>query len=248
MFWFVIGAILAVGVVVAAVWKGFKWYNKQKDTKVKGVVIEENCNERVAFPVEHKGTVDTKSEQRKFTSEHASRKRRQNGKTCQKEVEEEKIKPQDNNKQDKTNNKDFSERKQQQKKKNSSPWERAPVCPKNNVCEQENCKNESAILCSECNLHLCNECYDKLNLPAGKHCIKSKTMQKIISPMICAAVKDGIHPFDCFLRKCKHVFHKNCLEKHYETFNKCFVCDQEFKLTDILTNFFVPKKNLMKED
>uniref|UniRef100_A0A8D8LIL4 Uncharacterized protein n=1 Tax=Cacopsylla melanoneura TaxID=428564 RepID=A0A8D8LIL4_9HEMI len=123
----------------------------------------------------------------------------------------------------------------------------APVCPKKKFCEEPKCENKSNVLCTECNIHLCNDCYNLKNETPGIHCIGTETMQKIIEPIICEIDKNDTHPIDCFLRKCKHYFHKKCLVANYEMFKKCLHCvheghTEEFKLTDISTDFFDPMK------
>ncbi|XP_026681288.1 uncharacterized protein LOC113468520 [Diaphorina citri] len=118
----------------------------------------------------------------------------------------------------------------------------SPVCPKSKKCQNKQCNHRSQTVCSNCYVHLCSECHktdDKCSL-----CNRQGTVQTFGSSYIlCDAEvsKGSQHDFDCFLNTCKHVFHKECLLEWYKKEKRCLVCQTQFDITNISTDFFDPK-------
>lgn len=143
----------------------------------------------------------------------------------------------------------------------------SPVCPKKKRCSTNSCDEKSCFLCSDCNAYFCNKCHNSTTadndgsvnsqkLRKNLNCSSCKMEESIQEFIDCSYhvycvnnEKADHHDYDCFLKTCKHVFHKKCWKMaHYldKLEKKCIECRTEFTENDVSEDFFDPALPLDK--
>ncbi|KAL1453246.1 hypothetical protein WDU94_007404 [Cyamophila willieti] len=193
-----------------------------------GKVMRQKKMEEDAKEKERKNQerINKEREQQQRLKEAFERKRREEHEQKQREEREQKQREENEQKQ-----REEQERIELEAKKICREQKRlgSPVCPKKDKkCDKENCTNNYDLLCNNCNIHLCSECYKKsdpndesvnklknadnyLN-SACSECSMIKTVQIIqATDVMCSKGLDSDHKYDCFIEPCKHIYHKECL-------------------------------------
>uniref|UniRef100_A0A8D8QDG2 RING-type domain-containing protein n=1 Tax=Cacopsylla melanoneura TaxID=428564 RepID=A0A8D8QDG2_9HEMI len=109
-----------------------------------------------------------------------------------------------------------------------------PVKPTKQTCDRFSCERPASCLCTYCNVHLCSRCNAGNENCSGCNCFQ--TIQHFDES--CSFCAEQI--YDCYLTTCRHIFHKNCLERWYRTNPSCITCRQQFSLSDISYDFAAP--------
>uniref|UniRef100_A0A8D8VFM8 RING-type domain-containing protein n=1 Tax=Cacopsylla melanoneura TaxID=428564 RepID=A0A8D8VFM8_9HEMI len=82
----------------------------------------------------------------------------------------------------------------------------------------------------------CSSCYLKNSM--------KNSMQKIEhTDTICMQAD---HDYDCFIKTCKHIYHKECLMDYQKVNSKCIICYKKFTEEDISSDFFDPNKAVIE--
>uniref|UniRef100_A0A8D9BTV4 RING-type domain-containing protein n=1 Tax=Cacopsylla melanoneura TaxID=428564 RepID=A0A8D9BTV4_9HEMI len=75
-------------------------------------------------------------------------------------------------------------------------------------------------------------------------CYLKNSMQKIEhTDTICMQAD---HDYDCFIKTCKHIYHKECLMDYQKVNSKCIICYKKFTEEDISSDFFDPNKAVIE--
>uniref|UniRef100_A0A8D9AJK4 Uncharacterized protein n=1 Tax=Cacopsylla melanoneura TaxID=428564 RepID=A0A8D9AJK4_9HEMI len=124
--------------------------------------------------------------------------------------------------------------------------ERNPVRPSKGKCVD--CSRICVFLCIHCNTHLCSTHWDDSN--QCPLCLKLNTKQYFPECYQKDTCKLNVDAYDCFLGNCKHMYHRKCLDDHFNELVSngievgCFHCTTKFNIDeDVKIQFAKPVVN-----